>query len=145
MCCCPMQVCKSPVICGSTDYSSQISNCRPPLSPLSLSSFSCLHSLYKRECAHKDTWQQFNLLYSIPGLIVTLLLIEAASGCDRKDLYFPNISFFVPESCFLIQNYSWNFQCVTQPFGLCSCQCLCGNVSFHFCFKSILYGSFSWH
>lgn len=35
------------------------------------------------------TQRQFNLLYLIPWLIVTLLLIEVAIGCDRIDLYFP--------------------------------------------------------
>lgn len=127
------------------DYSSQISKSR---SPFSLSyhqaSFQRFSILFIK-CARKDlgvlTQRQFNLLYLIPWLIVTLLLIEVAVGCDRKDLYFLNISLVcVPESCLLIQSCSWNLQCVTQPFGLCSFQCLCGEVSFHFCFKSIFMG-----
>lgn len=65
---------------------------------------------------------------------------------QKRPCIFPNISLvFPPESCLLIQSCSWNLQCVTQPFGLCSCQCLCGNMSFRFCLRSILYGSFCRH
>ena len=58
----------------------------------------------------------------------------------------PNISLFaLPESCLLSQSCSWNLQCVTQSFRLCSLQSFCWEVSFHCCSKNIFYRSFYWH
>ena len=66
-------------------------------------------------------------------------------GMWQRRPVVPNISLLaVPESCLLSQSCSWNLQCVTQSFRLCSLQSFCWEMSFHCCSKSILYGNFYW-